>query len=199
MGIPLQRVRNPAGTITAHEWEVRNSLLIRNNYDGLSMQPVWYGIIVMRNVCWKSLIRYFMRVRIWDNYGEECPWQTTEFLTALQHKEEWKADFITAEAKEDREEAPGTAVRKEFSATKPIKEAFLVSTAYGLYQVYLNGKRVGCDELAPGWTSYHKRLLYQSYDVTGLIRQGENAIGACPISRWGRRRILWWMTEVISM
>ena len=51
-------------------------------------------------------------------------------------------------------------------------------TALGLYEARLNGQRVGDGFLSPGWTDYDKRVLYQAYDVTGLLRDGENVLGA---------------------
>ena len=50
-------------------------------------------------------------------------------------------------------------------------------TAHGLYEASLNGHRIGDAYLTPGWTSYNKRLQYQAYDVTGLLKTGDNAIG----------------------
>jgi alpha-L-rhamnosidase len=59
-------------------------------------------------------------------------------------------------------------------------------TAHGVYVAELNGRRVGDVQLAPGWTSYHKRLEYQQYDVTGLLRPGHNVIGATVGQGWWR-------------
>ncbi|MDE7313169.1 MAG: glycoside hydrolase family 78 protein [Eubacterium sp.] len=153
-------------------------------YDSGKMESAESANVIVKDFCWKSLTRYFLRVRIWDHYGEESAWNGTEFLSALQDAGEWRAVFITAESNEDKKEAPGTAVRKEFHVQKPVREAFLVSTAHGLYQAFINGKRIGCDELTPGWTSYKKRLLYQSYDITGMLRQGGNAIGVLLGAGW---------------
>ncbi len=61
--------------------------------------------------------------------------------------------------------------RKRFCAEKEIASAALEITALGVYEAELNGKRVGSFVLAPGWTSYDKRLQVQSYDVTGLIKK----------------------------
>jgi len=86
--------------------------------------------------------------------------------------------------------APKTAIgnspelRKEFVATKQIKSARLYVSALGLYQVQINGSRVGKDYFAPGWTDYGKRVQYQTYDVTALIRTGRNAIGAVIAPGW---------------
>ena len=59
-------------------------------------------------------------------------------------------------------------------------------TSLGLYEVELNGHRVGADPFTPGWTSYGKRLQYQTYDVTGLLAAGGNAIGATLGDGWYR-------------
>ncbi len=59
-------------------------------------------------------------------------------------------------------------------------------TARGLYELYLNGRRVGDQEFTPGWTSYKSRLQYQTYDVTGLLERGENVAGATLGDGWYR-------------
>lgn len=96
----------------------------------------------------------------------------------------WRGQFISAEPESDKEQSYGTLLRKEFTITKPLREAWLVSTAHGLYHVFLNGRRVGRDELAPGWTSYNKRLLYQTHEVTNLLHPGKNAIGVMLGAGW---------------
>ena len=67
-------------------------------------------------------------------------------------------------------------MRKSFSYTAGT--ARLDATAHGLYEVEINGKRVGDHVLAPGWQSYKHHLNYQTYDVTEYLKQGENVIGA---------------------
>jgi alpha-L-rhamnosidase len=75
-------------------------------------------------------------------------------------------------------------LRKEFRAHKEIKSARLYASALGLYQVRINGKPVGADVLAPGWTDYNTRVQYQTYDVTELIRRGQNAVAATLAPGW---------------
>jgi alpha-L-rhamnosidase len=67
-------------------------------------------------------------------------------------------------------------LRREFHATKAIKQARLYITALGLYRAEINGQPASADYLAPGWTDYRKRIQYQTYDVTKLIHIGANAI-----------------------
>lgn len=67
---------------------------------------------------------------------------------------------------------------------KKVSRARLYATALGLYEAHLNGSRVGTDQLAPGWTDYRTRVQYQTYDVTGLLRPGANALGAYLAPGW---------------
>lgn len=75
-------------------------------------------------------------------------------------------------------------LRRTFAVNKKVKQAFLYATALGLYEARLNGKKVGNQYLAPEWTDYHKRVQYQTYDVTAMLRQGENALGAMLADGW---------------
>ncbi|WP_329549733.1 family 78 glycoside hydrolase catalytic domain [Streptomyces sp. NBC_01356] len=76
-------------------------------------------------------------------------------------------------------------LRHEFSLPrKKVSRARLYATALGLYEAHLNGRRVGRDQLAPGWTDYRERVQYQTYDVTALLRPGGNAIGAYLAPGW---------------
>lgn len=68
--------------------------------------------------------------------------------------------------------------------TTPIQSARLYATARGIYELFLNGRRVGDDWYAPGFTQYNRTHLYQTYDVTGLLRTGENALGAMLGEGW---------------
>lgn len=140
--------------------------------------------IDISEICRKSLCYYYVRARIWDNYGEESEWYITRFLTALLKEHSWKADFITAERLRDKIHSPATRLRKEFIVKKTLKHAFLIASAQGLYQTFLNGSRVGNDELTPGWTNYNKRLLYQTYEVTGQLVPGVNTWSALVGAGW---------------
>jgi len=69
-------------------------------------------------------------------------------------------------------------LRREFNLNTPIIKATLYATARGLYEARINGRRVSQDLLAPGFTDFHRRISYETYDVTGLLKKGPNAIGA---------------------
>ena len=92
--------------------------------------------------------------------------------------------------------APVPFFRKSLSTTGAVKAAHLTVTALGLYDCEINGQRVGTEVFAPGWTDYCKRAQYQTHDVTGLLRPGENVLGAilgdgwyCGYVGWGGRQL----------
>ncbi len=79
---------------------------------------------------------------------------------------------------------PPPYLRKAFFVNKPVKHAVVYASALGLYEMNINGNRVGTDYFTPGWTDYNKRVYYQTYDVTDLIAKGGNAIGAILADGW---------------
>ena len=96
----------------------------------------------------------------------------------------WKATFVASPV-------PGNAApyfRRDFTAAIPEK-ATLYVTGLGIVEPYLNGVRVGDEMLAPGWTSYRHRLHVSRHDVTDLIREGANAVGAIVGDGWAVGRI----------
>src|SRR6185295_13241311 len=99
---------------------------------------------------------------------------------------DWKAKWIQVGFQEDTVNRPSPLFRKSFSSSKKITAATLFITSQGLYEAFLNGKRVGNACLTPGWTSYNKRLAYQAYDVADLILPGANSIGVMLGSGWYR-------------
>jgi len=90
---------------------------------------------------------------------------------------------------------PVDLLRRNFSVAKTVRSARIYSSALGTYQLYLNGQRVGNDILAPGWTDYRKRIVYQVYDVTSQVKQGGNAIGAILGGGWYADGLGWLQTR----
>ncbi len=131
----------------------------------------------------RSLEKYIVRVRVRAG-EEESPEFETSFLTGILDCKEWKADFISAETKENREDSRGTCLKKKVMVCGEVESAYVCTTALGLYHFYINGKKIGEDELTPGWTSYQKHLCYQTYEVTEAVRQGENELGAMVGAGW---------------
>lgn len=68
-------------------------------------------------------------------------------------------------------------MRKNVNVGKEVKRARLYATARGAYWFYINGQRVGDGYLNPGWTDFRHRIMYNTYDVTQMLRQGNNALG----------------------
>ncbi len=83
------------------------------------------------------------------------------------------------------------ALRHSFDLSKPVKSARLYATALGTYEMFLNGKRVSQDLLAPGWTDYRERVFYQTYDVTAMLAPGKNAIAALLAPGWYETPLEW--------
>ncbi|NLC58588.1 MAG: family 78 glycoside hydrolase catalytic domain [Armatimonadetes bacterium] len=75
-------------------------------------------------------------------------------------------------------------LRKGFRVRSEVARARVYATGLGIYRLTLNGRPVSEDIFAPGWTRYDKRIQYQTYDVTALLRPGENAIGATLANGW---------------
>lgn len=171
---------------TAYEIEVKDgSKLIWNSgkvNSAESVNVLYSGpeIGAMRRVSW--------RVRIWDNQGKVSPWSASSWWeTGLCSPLQWKASWITM-ANETAKESPKPShfLRKDFSLHGKIKSARVYVSALGLYELYLNGKKVGNDYFTPGWTSYKKRIQYQVYDVTDMLKPTSNAVGAILGDGWYR-------------
>lgn len=128
---------------------------------------------------------YSVRVMVWDNTGEQSPWSQALRIETTRGDKEWDAYFITAEVHEDdKDKSDARLLRKEFILAEKLVSAKAYTTALGLYEFYVNGKLVTDDLFTPGWTSYNKRLLYQSYDVTGLLNEGSNCLSSMVGNGW---------------
>ena len=107
-----------------------------------------------------------------DRYAAE-----TTFGTGMLG-ESWAARWITAENCRRRDEALGAVyLRRGFSVKGRPKRAVLYISGLGYFEAHINGKKVGDDFLSTLYTSYDKRILYRAFDVTGMIDDGDNAIG----------------------
>lgn len=132
----------------------------------------------------RSAFKYYVRVHVGDGQ-EESGWCQASFLTALLEDKQWTAPFVSAETDACyEEESKGTLLRGNFHITGKIQEAYAFTTALGLYKFYINGQLVGTDEMAPGWTSYNRHLLYQTYEITDYLKEGANAAGAMVGAGW---------------
>ena len=100
---------------------------------------------------------------------------------------DWQASWIEPNLAEDPKKSNAAPMlRREFEINGVVERARAYVTSHGLYEVHLNGHRVGDQLFTPGWTSYNKRLQYQTYDVTNLIKSGANAVGVTLGDGWYR-------------
>ena len=135
-----------------------------------------------------SRTRYYWRVRVWDSSGRASSWSPAAYCeTGLLQSQDWTAQWIgPAPSASDSLPSPSPLLRRAFRVGGPVRSARLYVASHGLYEVHLNGRRVGDQLFTPGWTSYRHRLQYQTYDVTSLLRRGENAVGAMLGDGWYR-------------
>lgn len=166
----------------------------------------------------ESRKRYYWQVRIWDESDQPSEFSNAAFFEmALLRKEDWKAGWITLSDRKVMPENvhsenagsgsdllnvsnegiappeerldPCRLARCEFQVEKSVSRARIYATAHGVYSLELNGVKVGNEEFAPGFTAYQKYHLYQTYDVTGLLKNGSNALGAIVADGWYTGRV----------
>jgi alpha-L-rhamnosidase len=131
--------------------------------------------------------RYYWQVRIKDNYGNTSPWSEVQFWQMGLNHSDWSAQWITIQKKDSLPISP--VFRKEVALRKNIRFAMAHITAKGLYEASINGKRVGDSYFTPGWTSYNKRLQYQTYDISELLKTGSNVIAVTLGDGWYKGNI----------
>ncbi len=135
--------------------------------------------------------RYFWRVKIWDGDGAASDWSARAwFETGLLSTADWSgAEWITRPPSGISVTNSRPLLRGVVELTKRIRSARLYASAHGLYQLSINGQKVGDQYLSPGWTDYHQRIQSQTYDVTPLLKKGANVIGAALGDGWYRGKV----------
>jgi alpha-L-rhamnosidase len=142
--------------------------------------------------------RYAWKVRVWDEQQAASSWsEPAWFEVELDPDQGWRASWIGLGLirpgfrppsgpvdQVARAMLPAPYLRRAFPVGKPVASARLYVTARGLYEARLNGQKVGDAVLTPGWTDYARRIQYQTYDVTALLRPGENVLGALLADGW---------------
>lgn len=141
--------------------------------------------IVYNGTALHSGARYHWQVRVWDKEGKVSAWSApAQWQVALLQASDWKAKWIGVQNSGESQVASTnplpkdcTRLRKSFNLEKTVRSATASVCGLGFYELYLNGKKVGDHVLAPANTTYGQRLLFDTLDVTDLVKQGANAAG----------------------
>jgi alpha-L-rhamnosidase len=155
-----------------------------------------------------SRLKLFWAVKIWDEKSLSSRWsECATFETGLLNKDDWKASWIGADSNvhiDSTETEPAPFFRKQFSLNENIKSARAYVCGLGFYELYINGTKIGDQVLAPAVTNFDKRslkkllypyddqstqrVLYNSFDVTKQIKDGQNTIGMILGNGWYNQR-----------
>ncbi len=147
--------------------------------------------IEYRGLPLKSGQRCYWKVRTWDQknnpseFSEPAWWET-----GLLQEQDWQGIWIGDGAPAPVSDSlmygdnPVPLFRKQFTLGKNIKSARLYVAGLGYFEAYINGDKISSDMLSPGWTNYAKRIQYLTYDITGDLQQGENAMGIMLGNGW---------------
>ncbi len=127
----------------------------------------------------ESTKRYYWKVRVWDKEHRRSVWSEPAFWEmGLLQPDDWKAKWIAYEP------ASAPLFRKEFVISKPVKDARVLISGLGYYELSMNGSKIGDHVLDPGQTDYEQRTFYVVYDVISQLKQGSNAIGVMLGDGW---------------
>jgi alpha-L-rhamnosidase len=138
------------------------------NYQGAPLEP---------------FTKYYWVIEIWDKDGKAATaGKVSTFETGMMGMKNWRGTWISD--RNDVKTLPAPYFRKAFNAAKKIKSARAYIAAGGLYELYLNGRKVGNHRLDPMYTRFDRRNLYVSYDVTSYLNDGKNAVGVLLGNGW---------------
>lgn len=129
----------------------------------------------------KSATRYFWKVKLWDGAGSEGQWsETAWFETGLLTASDWQGKWIDAPkpVTPAKFALPAPDFRKSFTLAGGIASARAYICGLGYSELYVNGSKVGDAVVNPPFTTFDKTCLYCTYDITSMLKPGENVIGA---------------------
>lgn len=128
--------------------------------------------------------KYYWKVFVWDEEGEKHESDIKHYSTGLLNENDWQAKWIGLDKAVGSDE-PDAAhrilsarmLRHEFDIDKKVKKATAFISGLGLFEFYLNGKKVSDDVFVPAATEYNKTTFYLTYDITNNINRNKNALG----------------------
>ncbi|HEX2532939.1 MAG TPA: family 78 glycoside hydrolase catalytic domain, partial [Chitinophagaceae bacterium] len=127
--------------------------------------------------------RYWWSVRLWDAGGRPTPWApSASFETGMMDRHRWTGSWISDSRDIHLKAAP--YFRKAFRLPKKVRSARAYLAAAGLYELTVNGQRIGNQRLDPTYTRFDRRILYVTHDVTAALQSGDNAIGVLLGNGW---------------
>lgn len=126
--------------------------------------------------------RYYWKVKVWDKDGRESSSAVASFETGMMGMDNWQGAWIGDGR--DIHFKPAPYFRKKFAAGKEIQSARAYIAVAGLYELYINGEKIGDHRLDPMYTRFDRRNLYVTYDVTPQLRKGDNAVGVLLGNGW---------------
>ena len=149
-----------------------------------------------------SELTCYWKLRVWDKQNNPSKWSNpAKWEMALMDHNDFKAKWINdgkknppTASQDSYKEDPAPLFRHQFALNKPVKRARLYITGLGYYESYLNSKKIGDHVLDPAWTVYSKQIQYNTFDVTNMLKQGQNCIAAIlgngwynplPLQMWG--------------
>ncbi|MCK8494850.1 glycoside hydrolase family 78 protein [Spirosoma sp. RP8] len=131
----------------------------------------------------RPFTKYYWRVEAWDQDGVKLVTSSVaSFETGMMDKKNWQGSWISDSR--DINLKPAPYFRRSFQAAKKIKSARAYIAVAGLYELYINGQKVGNHRLDPMYTRFDRRTLYVTHDVTSLLQSGKNAIGVLLGNGW---------------
>jgi len=138
----------------------------------------------------KPFTRYFWGIKIQDEKGVWSNLSPVAFFeTGMMGEEHWEGAWITDIP--DYNIKPAPYFRKRLEIQKKVKSARAYIAVAGLYELYLNGGKIGNHRLDPMFTHFSRRVLYVTYDVTKSLKQGENILGVILGNGWFNYQSKW--------
>lgn len=187
IGIDIKKPRlfwNCEGGITQTAYQI-----IADNWDSGKVQSSSMRAEYPKELKPRDIVNW--KVKLWDENDVEGEWSdTASFEIGI---DEWQAKWITGNYKINKKNRyPVDCFKKDIEINKEISKARLYITACGLYEARLGGEKIGNFCLAPGITDYNKRVQYQTYDVTEMLKIGENSLTVQLADGWYRGSVGAW-------